>query len=184
MKPNRTRSIVLMAALLLPLAAAAQDAPRKAGPGDMLPGPNANPPQAIDHPADASNPVQPVPGAMPDSEAVPSTISQKNAADDKLITVAYTFKDLSQAQRQAIYQALKQQPAGKAFNADVGIELPADVELHDVLDAVVAQVPRLKGYQFAVADNRVLLVAPINRVVVAALAGADGAVGSGGRRAP
>lgn len=179
------RRIALVSALLLlPVVVAAQDAPRATGPGDALPGPNANPPQSADHRSDSNNPAQPVPGAMRDSEAVPSTISPKSAANDKLITLAYTFKNLSDAQRQAIYRALKDQPAGKAFNADIGIELPAEVDLHDIPDAVVAQVPQTKGYQFTVADNRVLLVAPINRVVVATLPAADEVVGSGGRRSP
>src|SRR5262245_11259466 len=35
-----------------------------------------------------------VPGAPADTETVPAKFSQKNAADDKLITVAYTFKML------------------------------------------------------------------------------------------
>jgi hypothetical protein len=171
------------ALLLLPFAAAAQDAPRSAGPGQMLPGPNANPPQSVDHPSDATNPVQPVPGAMRDSETVPSTISPTNAANDKLITLAYTFKNLTDAQRQTIYQALKDQPAGNAFNADIGVELPAEIDLHDIPTAVTAQVPQTKGYQFTVADNRVLLVAPINRVVVATLP-ADAMATTGGGRAP
>ena len=95
---------------------------------------------------------------MPGSDTVPSTLSEKNAADDKLITVAYTFKNLTDEQRRAIYQALKDQPAGSAFNADIGTELPPSIELKAMPDALVAQVPQTKDYQFAVADNRVLLV--------------------------
>src|SRR5215831_4386575 len=49
--------------------------------------------------------------------------SARNAADDKLITIAYTFKTLTDEERRAIYQALKGQPAA-AFNADVGTEVP------------------------------------------------------------
>jgi hypothetical protein len=155
--------------LALSLGAAAQDAPRDTGPQGALPGPNANPPGSAAHPDDGSNPVQPVPGAMPGSDTVPSTISEKNAADDRLITLAYTFKYLTDEQRQAIYRALKDRPAGTAFNAEVGVKLPSSVALHDMPDAVTAQVPQTKGYQYAVADNRVLLVSPDLRVVVAAI---------------
>ena len=61
-----------------------------------------------------------VPGAPANTDTVPAKFSAKNAADDKLITLAYTFKTLTDEQRRAIYEALKGQPAGPAFNADVG----------------------------------------------------------------
>ena len=48
-----------------------------------------------------------VPGAPTETETTPAKYSKKNAADDKLITVAYTFKALPNDQRQAIYLALK-----------------------------------------------------------------------------
>jgi hypothetical protein len=165
-----SNKLAATAAILLALsfAAAAQDAPRDTGPRGALPGPNANPPGAAAHPDDGSNRMQPVPGAMPGSDTVPSTMSEKNAADDRLITLAYTFKFLTDEQRQAIYRALKDGPAG-VFNAEVGVELPADVALHEMPDAVIAQVPQTKGYRYAVAGNRVLLVSPELRVVVAAI---------------
>jgi hypothetical protein len=71
----------------------------------------------------------------------PRKFSAKNAADDKLITIAYTFKTLTDEERRAIYQALKGQPAA-AFNADVGTELPPGVELHPVPNEVAARVPQ------------------------------------------
>src|SRR5262249_59085124 len=61
-----------------------------------------------------------VPGAPTDTDTVPAKFSQKNAADDELITIGYTFKTLTGDQRRAIYEALKGQPTGSAFNADVG----------------------------------------------------------------
>ncbi len=64
-----------------------------------------------------------VPGAPANTDTVPAKFSAKNAADDELITIAYTFKTLTDEERRAIYQALKGQPAA-AFNADVGTELP------------------------------------------------------------
>ncbi|HZN31888.1 MAG TPA: DUF1236 domain-containing protein [Xanthobacteraceae bacterium] len=169
-----------------PANAAGQDIgkPSDTAPRGPLPGPNATPPQAAAQPADGSNSVQPVPGAMPGSDTVPSTLSEKNAADDKLITVAYTFKNLTDEQRRAIYQALKDHPVRSAFNADIGTELPASMELQAMPDAVVAQVPQTRGYQFAVSDNRVLLVSPPTRIVVGVLPDAKGLETTGGRHSP
>src|SRR6266480_232011 len=62
-----------------------------------------------------------VPGAPANTDTVPAKFSARNAADDKLITIAYTFKTLTDEERRAIYQALKGQPAA-AFNVDVGTE--------------------------------------------------------------
>src|SRR5262245_21644155 len=68
-----------------------------------------------------------VPGAPENTDTVPAKFSAKNAADDKLITVAYTFKLLTDEQRRAIFEALKDRPVGAVFNADVGAELPTSV---------------------------------------------------------
>ena len=61
---------------------------------------------------------------------------------------------------------MKDQPAGSAFNADIGVELPLAVELRAVPDELIARVPQTKDYQYAVANNRVLLVSPPTRIVV------------------
>lgn len=107
-----------------------------------------------------------VPGAPTDSETVPAKFSQKNAADDQLITTAYTFKNLTDEQRRAIFAALKEQPAGAAFNADIGDELPAAVKLRAVPDELASRVPQTRDYEYAVASDRVLLVSPPTRIVV------------------
>jgi hypothetical protein len=125
-----------------------------------------------------------VPGAPANSDTVPAKFSEKNAADDKLITLAYTFRSLTDEQRRAIYQALKDQPPGAAFNADIGVELPPAVELRAIPAEVANRVPQTRDYRYAVADNRVLLVSPINRVVVGVFPDVK-AVGAGeGRRTP
>jgi hypothetical protein len=145
--------------------ASAQDA--GPSPHGTVPGPNATPAGAEANSKSADNPVQPAPGAMRGSDAVPSTLSEKNAADDKLITVAYTFKNLTLEQRRAIYQALNQKgPDIAQAKPAVGIQLPAAVDLAAVPDAVIQQVPQMKGYAYAQAGDKVLLVAPIDRVVV------------------
>jgi hypothetical protein len=144
-----------------------------------------------------------VPGAPADSDTVPAKFSAKNAADDKLITVAYTFKSLTPDQRRAIYQALKDRPAGSAFSAcsgevdtgsptrtcasqqiDVGTELPHAVDLHAMPDEVAMRVPQTKDYQYAVADNRVLLVSPPTRIVVGVFPEVNELDAGGGRRSP
>ena len=125
-----------------------------------------------------------VPDAPRDTETVPAKFSEKNAADDKLITTAYTLKALTAEQRRAIFQALKDQPAGSAFNADIGAKLPPAIELRALPAELTTQVPQTKDYQYAVADNRVLLVAPINRVVVGVFPDAKAIESGQGRRAP
>jgi hypothetical protein len=122
-----------------------------------------------------------VPGAPANTDTVPAKFSAKNAADDALITIAYTFKPLSDDERRAIYQALKDQPAA-AFNADVGTELPPGIELRPVPDEVAARVPQTKGYRYAVTNNRVLLVGT-SRIVTGVFGDANAPV-SEGRRGP
>src|SRR3979490_74394 len=48
-----------------------------------------------------------VPDVPANSQTVPAKFSPQNAADDKLVILAYTFKMLSEEERGAIYQALK-----------------------------------------------------------------------------
>jgi hypothetical protein len=122
-----------------------------------------------------------VPDAPANTDTVPAKFSAKNAADDALITIAYTFKTLTDDERRAIFEALKGQPAA-AFNADVGTELAPAIELRAVPDEVAARVPQTKGYRFAVANNRVLLVGT-SRIVVGVFGDAN-APASVGRRGP
>ena len=100
---------------------------------------------------------------------MPAKFSAKNAADDKLITIAYTFKTLTDDERRAVYQALKDRPAGSAFNADIGTKLPPGIELRPVPDEVVARVPQTRNYRYAVAKDRVLLVGT-GRIIVGVFA--------------
>ena len=126
-----------------------------------------------------------VPGAPANTDTVPAKFSAKNAADDKLITLAYTFKLLTDEQRRAIYDGLKGQPAGPAFNADVGVELPLSVELRPVPNDVAARVQQTGDYRYAVAADRVLMVSPVNRVVVGVfMDDVQAPKGDQGRRTP
>jgi hypothetical protein len=123
-----------------------------------------------------------VPDAPANTDTVPAKFSPKNAADDELITIAYTFKTLGDDERRAIYEALKGQPAGSAFNADIGTELPPGIELRPVPDQLAARVPQTKDYQYAAMHDRVLLVGT-SRVVAGVFADVNVPV-SQGRRGP
>jgi Protein of unknown function (DUF1236) len=123
-----------------------------------------------------------VAGAPADSDTVPAKFSEKNAADDKLITVAYALKTLTEDQRRAIYQALKDRASPSAFNADVGTQLPSEVGLQVMPDDVAEQVPQTKDYRYTVAHDRVLLVSPLDRIVVGVFADGGAADATVGKR--
>src|SRR2546423_9498380 len=89
-----------------------------------------------------------VPGAPANTDTVPAKYSQKNSADDQLITIAYTFKTLSDDKRHAIYEALKAQPTGSAFNANICTELPPGIELLPLPDDLFALFPQTIDYRY------------------------------------
>jgi hypothetical protein len=147
------------------------DAKQKAELGRAAPATQKQPPPNASPPANAVfvNGVLAVPGAPTNTDTVPAKFSAKNAADDELITIAYTFKTLTDDERRAVYQALKDQPARSAFNADIGTKLPPGIELRPVPDEVAARVPQTWDYRYAVAKDRVLLVGT-GRIVVGVFA--------------
>jgi hypothetical protein len=115
------------------------DAKQKAGLGRAAPAAQQQPPPNASPPANAVfvNGALAVPGAPANTDTVPAKFSTKNAADDELITIASTFKTLTDDERRAIYQSLKDQPAGSTFNADIGTKMPPGIELRPVPDEVV-----------------------------------------------
>ena len=88
------------------------------------------------------NGVLAVPGAATDTDTTPAKFSEKKAADDRLVTFAYTFKLLSREERSAIYQALKGRPGGRALKAEIGTKIPLGVELRPVPDELIVRVPQ------------------------------------------
>ena len=118
-----------------------------------------------------------VPGAPANTDTVPAKFSAKNAADDELITIAYALKTLTDDERRTIYQSLKDQPAGSAFNADIGTKLPPGIELRPVPEELAARVPQTRDYRYAVAMDRVLLVGT-GRIVAGVFADAPVSKGS------
>jgi hypothetical protein len=150
------------------------DDKQTAGQGHATPTAQKQPPSNASPPADAVlvNGAFAVPSAPANTSTVPAKFSANNAADDKLITIAYTFKTLTDDERRAVYQALKDQPAGSASNADIGTKLPPGIELRPVPDEVVARVSQTRGYRYVVANDRVLLVG-MSRIVVGVFADVD-----------
>jgi len=112
-------------------------------------------------------------GAAIDTNSTPAKPSDKKAADDRLVTLAYTFKLLSREERTAIYQALKGQPGGRALKADIGTKLPLGIELRPVPDELIVRVPQTRGYDYTVAGDTVLLVSPLTRAVVGVFSDRD-----------
>jgi hypothetical protein len=121
-----------------------------------------------------------VPGAPADSETVPSKYSARNAASDRLPTVAFRLKNLTDDQRREIYEQLTGQRPPLALSpgqagdphAVVGAELPAEIALRDLVpvpEALGARIPELRDTVFMRSDGRVLLVAPANRIVIGVL---------------
>ena len=63
--------------------------------------------------------------------------------------------------------------------------MPSSIELRPVPSDVAARVPQTKDYRYAVADNRVLLVAPVGRFVVGVfMDDVQGSKPGEGRRTP
>src|SRR5215813_13626325 len=120
------------------------DDKQEAGPGGAATAAQKQPPLNASPPANAVfvNGAFAVPGAPTNTDTVPAKFSAKNAADDELITIAYTFKTLTDDERRAVYQALKGQPAGSAFNADIGTKMPPGIELRPVPEELAARVPQ------------------------------------------
>jgi hypothetical protein len=169
MRMGSLRQIAFTIALLatvMPAAAQKTVPDTGGGPHGVLPGPNVSTPQAVQHAPNIDSNVQPVPGTWPGSDTVPSTMSEKNAADDKLPLLAFTFKTLTPDERDAIYQAVKSNAPSQRVDAEISIELPHSVELRPLPDEVVAKIPRTKGYAYVVAGNKVLLVQAPTRIVV------------------
>jgi hypothetical protein len=125
--------------------------------------------------ADAPASIQPVPGAMPNTDDVPSALSPKNAQDDALPVAAYRLKHLTDAQRQTVYRALTaNQNAAKPANAstqhfEIGMELPLEAPLQPVPADLAGSASGLDGLQYQVAGNQLILVEPIYRQVLAVI---------------
>ncbi len=153
-------------------SAAAQKAPAEANPSAPS-APSAQVPQS--GPAFVNGALA-APGADQDAATVPAKFSAKHDAEDHLPTLAFTFKNLSDAQRRAIVASVKDArtapPQGtvppEAY-AKPSMQLPTSADLRALPDAVIAQMPEMKGYRYNTVGDKVLLVEPENYTVVAVL---------------
>jgi hypothetical protein len=118
------------------------------------------------HSAALVNGVLTVPRAPIVTDTAPAKFSAKNAADDRLVTAAYTFKLLSREERSMIYQSLRGQAGGSTQKVDIGTKLSLEIEVRAVPDDLIVRVPQTRGYHYAVAGNKIFLVSPLTRVVV------------------
>jgi hypothetical protein len=129
---------------------------------------------AVDPPSGPlANGMLAVPGAAQQSETVPSKYSAQNAAADRLPILAYTFKNLTDAQRAAIYRSVA---AGKSGAqrldqryAAIAAELPPFADVKPLPEAVTNEVQETRGFRYALAGDSLLLVEPNDRFVAAVI---------------
>jgi Protein of unknown function (DUF1236) len=88
-----------------------------------------------------------------------------------LAGAAYAQVALSAEQERDLYTALLQvrvpKPPPASFNASVGMDIPADVELYDMPAAI--RIDSVRRYRFTVMLDEVVLVDPGSRKVVLVL---------------
>lgn len=112
-----------------------------------------------------------VPGAAADGQAVPAKYSARNAALDKLPTVAFTLHHLTEAQRREIFERLHSGRGALALSpgyATLGAILPADIALSDVKpvsETLTTRFPELRGIGYLAEEPNVLLVGSNNVVI-------------------
>lgn len=169
------RTLMLAGATSLACATAGAQNPGPS-PHGQVPGPNAT---QAGTPTDGSPPqasVQPVPGAMPGSDDVPSTLSEPNARDDELPVAAFRLKTLTDQQRQAIYQSVVgsaragQPPsAAGAPNITVGMVLPQDALLEALPTGVANMIPATGDLRYQMVGDKLVLADPLYRQVLAVI---------------
>jgi hypothetical protein len=115
-------------------------------------------------------------GGDKDGQTVPAKFSAKNDAEDHLPMLAFTFKNLSDEQKRAIFDSVKDAKTGpikgtappEAY-AKPSMHLPWSADVRALPDAITAQVPALKAYRYVTVGDKVLLVEPQNMTVVEVL---------------
>ncbi|HML15054.1 MAG TPA: DUF1236 domain-containing protein [Xanthobacteraceae bacterium] len=92
------------------------------------------------------------------------------AAQTAGITEPSTALELSPHQRTEIYQAVAKNqlrtPPPPDIPASVGAQVPPVTELYALPESVTAEVPTARFYRYTIAQNRVIIVDPINLKVV------------------
>jgi hypothetical protein len=106
------------------------------------------------------------PGAPADSQTVPAKFSERNAALDRLPTMAFPLP-LTDAQKARIQEALTR---SNAPVADVRLrpadQVPSSVALREMPQALSTEIPEVSGYHYVRTPDGILLVrAPVMTVV-------------------
>lgn len=109
-------------------------------------------------------------GGAANPAAAQSTPAQINPGTETTDLAAVPNLKLTAAQKHTIYSSISNQKqketAPQTFRATIGAVVPATVELQDIPKTLVELMPELKGYQYAMVTNQVLLVDPKNKQVV------------------
>jgi hypothetical protein len=112
-----------------------------------------------------------VPGAPVDSQTVPAKFSEGNAALDKRPIMAFPLT-LSEEQRKTLLAAIRAAtPDAKVeqINPKLTEELPISVQLHEM--PLSANELGVGNYKYVRLSDRIILVNPSNRIVVAEIKG-------------
>jgi len=118
------------------------------------------------------------PGGPPGAtgQTMPSTRSAENAAEDKRIIVEHAL-NLGDEQKQKIAQLMAHQMgaatsasgSGESEGLTVGNTLPATITMHDFPQNVNDQMPEMQKYKYVQMPDKLLIVEPNNRIVVAVI---------------
>jgi hypothetical protein len=113
------------------------------------------------------------PGALTDVDTAPAKFSARTAADDALPIAGYTLKHLSNDQRRAISEAVRNEGSAEATpDADfarVGSQVPLAIALtalKPLPDKVTGMLPEMSDVMFTMAAEKVVLINPRTRVVI------------------
>lgn len=104
-------------------------------------------------------------------QTLPSTMSQDNAALDKLPTVAFQFP-LNDEQKnliaQSVAQASNSPSADKLSSVRVWEFLPdnVDIQAAEFPAEIKQQIPQARDFRFVKGDKRALIIDPVNKVAV------------------
>jgi hypothetical protein len=100
---------------------------------------------------------------------MPSTLSQSNAALDRLPILALQFP-LTDEQRHVIAESVSNAPnvqtKANLANTHEAMTLPIDVPVQPFSDALIRQVAGAANYKYLKLDNRVLIIDPVFLSVV------------------
>ena len=100
---------------------------------------------------------------------MPSTISERNAALDKLPTIAMQFP-LTEEQKKLVAKSVAAVPK-TATNPElaklhVSMSLPIGTPIQEFSGELIQQFPSARRYKYIKIDDRILIVDPPNLIVV------------------